>query len=241
MNTSTVNTDQAFYDHEPLGSTTQHARWMREIEFYFDGYAQRLDAALRATAATAGQVAELGAGSCGLSICLSRLPHVQQVHALDISAQRMDKMLAASSQVLGGEPSKVRTVACDFNQRLPFGDESLDAVLFDASLHHARSMWFTLKECHRVLRPGGVLVAQREAYLSPLRFRQQLTHLLQTPEVLAQVSENIYLKEQYLYYLRACGFAAQFFHRTPSKVKHALRFLSGWAFTDGILFCTKTA
>lgn len=231
-----ITSDQAFYDQESVGSLEDHAKWMREIEFYFLGYADKLNEYL---SGSDGYVAELGAGSCGLSLCLTRLPNVKRVSALDISMSRMKKMIELSARVVNGDKQKITPIACDFNGKLPFEDEELDAILFDASLHHSRSMWSTLAECNRVLKQGGVLVAQRESYLSPFRARRQIDNLLETPEVSARVSENIYLREQYIYYLLVNGFSVDFIQRTPSKLKNILFPLNGLLFTDGILFCWK--
>ena len=220
-----TSSDQAFYDQEPVGSLEDHAKWMREIEFYFHGYADRLNSAL--------------AGSCGLSVCLSRLENVRRIASLDISLIRMQKMIDLSANVLGSDKSKIQPIACDFNGRLPFQDGELDAVAFDAALHHTRSMWTTLGECNRVLRTGGILIAQRESYLSALRSKKQIAHLLESPEVAANVSENMYLLEQYLYYLKVNGFGVEFIKRTPGTIKSVMPMLNGSLFTDGVLFCQK--
>ncbi|MFZ2162806.1 MAG: class I SAM-dependent methyltransferase [Sideroxyarcus sp.] len=232
-NQSVINSDQDFYDREEAGSLEDHAIWMREIESYFLSYADRLNDAL---GATNGNIAELGAGSCGLSVCLSRLPNVKKIASLDISHKRMEKMIELSTAVLGGEKQKITPVVSDFNESLPFKDEELDAILFDAALHHSRSIWHTLAECNRVLKPGGILIAQRESYLSAVRARSQIAKLLSTPEVLAKVSENIYHLEQYKYYLVANGFDVSFIPCSPGPVKRALKALNGLLFSDGVLF-----
>jgi ubiquinone/menaquinone biosynthesis C-methylase UbiE len=232
-----ITSDQAFYDNEPIGSLADHAKWMHEIEFYFEAYAARLDNGL---AGTNGYVAELGAGSCGLSVCLTRLPNVKRVTSLDISSKRMSNMIDQSVSVLGGNKTKIMPVACDFNSALPFSDEELDAILFDAALHHTRSMWNTLAECNRVLKKGGLLIAQRESYLSPFRAHRQLYKLLDTPEIAAKVSENMYLLEQYKYYLSVTGFNAEFMGVGRGPLKKLLSIANGSAlFADGILFCDK--
>lgn len=231
-----TSSDQAFYDQEPAGSLEDHAKWMREIEFYFHGYADRLNSAL---AGTGGYSAELGAGSCGLSVCLSRLANVKRIIALDISMVRMQKMIDLSATVLGGDKSKIQPIACDFNGRLPFEDGELDAVVFDAALHHARSMWATLGECNRVLKTGGILIAQRESYLSVLRSKKQIANLLESPEVAANVSENMYLLDQYVYYLKVNRFSVEFIKRTQGNIKSILSILNGSLFTDGVLLCKK--
>lgn len=231
-----ATSDREFYDNENMGTRQEHEVFMAEISSYFSAYSSRLRNDL---AGTRGVVAELGAGSCGLSACLSQLPEVSRVYSADISAIRMQKGLALSTEILKGELSKIEVVPSDFNQRLQFDDGSLDALLFDAALHHVRSMWTSLAECSRVLRDGGILVAQRESYLSPLRAGNQIEFLLRSPEVAAKVSENIYLLEQYCYYLKVAGFDVEFIPHSPRPMKRLLRPLNGILFTDGVLYCRK--
>lgn len=228
--------DQAYYDQEFVPSPVAHGQWMEEIRSYFSNYASRLNLALESTE---GKIAELGAGSCGLSLCLSELPNARNIYAVDISLSRMQRMLELSASILGGKIDMVQTIACDFNGVLPFSDGELDAVVFDAALHHSRSIWGTLTECHRVLRDGGVLIAQREAYLSPLRAASQIKRLLSTPEIAANVSENIYLREQYLYYLAVNGFDAEFIPHSIGWLKKLLKVFNGSLFSDGVLYARK--
>ena len=228
--------DKDFYDNEAVGSEDDHRRFMEEIGLYFATYSDRLN---RELAGTAGVVAELGAGSCGLSCHASRLDNVSRVYSCDISAVRMNKMLDLSARIVVARRDKITTIPSDFNQRLPFDDGALDAVLFDAALHHTRSMWGLIAECARVLRPGGILIAQRESYLSPLRAGSQLRFLMQSPEVAAQVSENMYLRSQYEYYLGVNGFEVEFHPVSRGRLKKSLRLLNGSLFTDGVLFCHR--
>jgi ubiquinone/menaquinone biosynthesis C-methylase UbiE len=236
VNPLKVSTDKTYYDQEKVGSRIEHENWMREIAFYFAVYSDKLNCSL---SGTCGKVAELGAGSCGLSACLSRLPNVSHVSAIDISMDRMQKMIGLSCEILDGKTDKVEPISSDFNAILPFEDESLDAVLFDAALHHTRSMWHLLSECNRILKKNGLLIAQRESYLSAFRAKMQLNRLLLTSEVSSNVSENMYLKEQYLYYLRANGFCASFLPVTASRIKSFLGILNGIIFCDGVLWCCK--
>jgi ubiquinone/menaquinone biosynthesis C-methylase UbiE/uncharacterized protein YbaR (Trm112 family) len=54
---------------------------------------------------------------------------------------------------------------------LPFRDESLDAITFNASFHHTPDMEKTLVEAFRVLKPGGKIAMVNEEFVS---FRQWL-------------------------------------------------------------------
>jgi ubiquinone/menaquinone biosynthesis C-methylase UbiE len=50
-------------------------------------------------------------------------------------------------------------------------DESFDFVVCDATLHHADNLVAVLRECRRVLKPGGWFIAFREPVISHWRLR----------------------------------------------------------------------
>jgi SAM-dependent methyltransferase len=49
---------------------------------------------------------------------------------------------------------------------LPFRDESVDCVTFNASFHHTPDHYQTLSECRRVLKPGGQVAMVNEEFES---------------------------------------------------------------------------
>jgi SAM-dependent methyltransferase len=49
---------------------------------------------------------------------------------------------------------------------LPFRNETIDYVIFNASFHHTPDMPATLRECYRVLKPGGRVAMINEAFAS---------------------------------------------------------------------------
>lgn len=50
-------------------------------------------------------------------------------------------------------------VVADLNERLPFDDESFDVVYSNQVLEHVPNLIPVVAECHRLLRPGGLLLA----------------------------------------------------------------------------------
>ena len=56
-----------------------------------------------------------------------------------------------------GDPAVV-PVRCDFNDPLPFEDDSFDAVAHCEGIEHVENPWQMLRELRRVLRPDGALV-----------------------------------------------------------------------------------
>jgi SAM-dependent methyltransferase len=100
---------------------------------------------------------EIGAGTGYFTLNLLRQGIVGEATATDISSGMLDALESTAAQ-LGVE---VETVACDA-ERLPFPDESVDLVLGHAVLHHVPDLPAALRECARVLRPGGTLAFMGE-------------------------------------------------------------------------------
>jgi SAM-dependent methyltransferase len=57
-------------------------------------------------------------------------------------------------------------VVSDLNQRLPFDNDSFDVVYANQVLEHVQELIGLLHEIHRVLRPGGFLVAHTPYFRS---------------------------------------------------------------------------
>jgi SAM-dependent methyltransferase len=72
------------------------------------------------------------------------------VAGVDISAEMVRQR--------GEDPLLTENVVGDM-EALPFPDESFDAALFVAALHHVPDALPALREARRVLRPGGLLFA----------------------------------------------------------------------------------
>lgn len=181
---------------------------------------------------------ELGAGTCATSLILSRSEGIGDIVCLDISIKRMQTVFPLSVQAVGDcVPGKIRMVEGHFDARLPFGDEEFDVIVFDGALHHARSMWFILGECRRILRSEGLLIAQREQYLGLVTASRKLKLLLRTPEVRAGVAENAYLRSQYWYYLRAAGFGTvKFLPVSESIVQSLVGVFNGLLYSKWVIW-----
>lgn len=179
---------------------------------------------------------EFGAGSCSLSLALSDMPCMVRLVCSDISSERMRALAPGAARgVPAARLEKISYHEGDFNERLPFDDHSFDAVLFDAALHHAGSPWFTLGECRRVLKPDGLLIAQREQYLAHLTQGIAIRRLLASTEVRSGVIENTYFRSQYEYFLRARGFEPVF-HSVPDALwQRGLFFLNGLVFSKWVI------
>jgi SAM-dependent methyltransferase len=96
------------------------------------------------------RILDLGAGTGWLSNRLAQLGH--EPCAVDLSCNDQDGLEAARH--FGSAWPCVRA---EFD-RLPFLDASVDAVVFNASLHYSADYLTTLREALRVLAPAGFLV-----------------------------------------------------------------------------------
>ncbi|MBN9088894.1 MAG: class I SAM-dependent methyltransferase [Reyranella sp.] len=228
--TPSKTADKKFYDAET--HYFSDPSFMTDHQAVVETYVAKYRATLAALAKRKGRklkTLELGAGTCTLSLTLSREPWIGAMHCTDISAHRMDSLARTVAQHIGGRIELLTFGEADFTDPLRFGDGQFDVVLFDAALHHSRNMWTTLRECHRVLADDGLLIAQREQYAAPLTYPWALRKLLRSEEVAAGVTENSYLKAQYEYYMRATGFRPTFL-----PVGH--RQLPGLWFLNGLVF-----
>ncbi len=217
--------DKDFYDNED-------AIWTpRDYRGYVLPYITAWYGAVRPMLPPKAALLELGAGTCTTALTVSKEDFVGEIVVSDISAKRMKGLSMRTNELVQGDISRLSFVESNFNDPLPFPDDRFDLVVMDAALHHSRNVWVTLAEVRRVLKPGGVFVAQREAFTSPLTHWITFDRLLASPEAAAGVSENAYLKSQYDYYLRVNGFEPRFMPVLTNWKFKLLRFANGWLFS----------
>lgn len=227
--------DKSFYDKQGELQDSVWAKWYKSKQF--SSYLKVTESLIRSSIKEGQRTSlELGAGSCTLSLSLSHLPMINRMICMDISADRMDSIAPKVASVIQSARSdKLEHIAGSFNDPLPFGDESIDLILFDAALHHSTSPWDLLSECRRVLRPDGLLIAQREQFLAISTYYYVLRRLLRSPEVKAGVVENAFLRAQYDYFLRARGFEPKFIGVAESIPQHVLFPLNGFVFSKWVI------
>lgn len=109
-----------------------------------------------------GRALDVGAGRGIASYALAR-------EGFEVIALEPDPSAivgAAAIRALAAEVALPIGVVEEFSERLPFADAAFDVVFARAVLHHTRNLDLACSEMHRVLRPGGLLVAAREHVIS---------------------------------------------------------------------------
>lgn len=71
----------------------------------------------------------------------------------DINADLLEKARQENAR----RNANVKFIDLDFNQRFPFDDNQFDLVSACFTIYYAADIPFTIREMHRVLRPGGRL------------------------------------------------------------------------------------
>jgi SAM-dependent methyltransferase len=153
--------------------------------------------------AVAGKALDVGAGRGIASYALAR--DGWAVHALEPDPSML--VGAGAIRQIAAETGYPIEVVEAFGEQLPFEAGHFDAVLARQALHHARDLPALLRELHRVLRPGGRLVAVREHVISSHADLSRFFDLHPLHKLYG--GENAYLLEEYTAAIRGAGFILQ--------------------------------
>ena len=74
---------------------------------------------------------------------------------MDIS----ERQLESERFVAQREGYKINVVKADMTQRFPFEDGSFDLIFHPVSNSYVEDVYHVWRECHRVLKPGGILLS----------------------------------------------------------------------------------
>jgi SAM-dependent methyltransferase len=142
---------------------TAETRFRSEYDyavFEYQRSAKVIQALERAGVAVAGHVLDAGCGGGGTALSLAE--EGRFAVGLDLLARfrgsgtrlRAEKRIANAAFVQGD------------GERLPFRDASFDLIFSHSVIEHVASAETYLRECRRVLRPGGALYLSTAPYLS---------------------------------------------------------------------------
>lgn len=147
-----------------------------------------------------GTVLDLGAGTGIASRAFSKMG-ARQVLALepDPSPVIGQGAIARACEDVAGV-----NVVSGYGESLPIRDGTLDLVYARQVLHHARDLPALVRECARVLRPGGTFLASREHVVDD--DAQRAEFLEAHPIHRLAGGENAFSLPAYLSALRGAGF-----------------------------------
>ncbi|MFL6581840.1 MAG: class I SAM-dependent methyltransferase [Burkholderiales bacterium] len=148
---------------------------------------------------------DLGCFTGGRGVAWAERYGLQQLLGVDVS----EPFIQAASQFAAS-----RGVAADFRlataERLPFDDASVDAVLSFDVMEHVQDVARALKQCERVLKPGGLLFLVFPGYYQPIE--HHLSMVTRTPGLQYFFSGPTLLKA-YCKILKQRGSAADWYGR----------------------------
>jgi 2-polyprenyl-3-methyl-5-hydroxy-6-metoxy-1,4-benzoquinol methylase len=100
---------------------------------------------------------DVGCGNGSLAFKASK--KFQEVYGVDICETSIKEAKQSVDHLFTGE-SKFYFHACNINEKIDFPDGTFDAVASIAVIEHVFDPYFVVREVHRVLKPGGIFVAQ---------------------------------------------------------------------------------
>ena len=110
-----------------------------------------------------GEALDLGSGTGIGATIISDLPELSRIYAVEYAENFVRNIMPIVFSDFKADSKKIVRVVGDFNQ-LKIEDNDLSLILEIDSLHHSEDLPITLKECHRVLKPGGVIVSIDRAW-----------------------------------------------------------------------------
>jgi SAM-dependent methyltransferase/uncharacterized protein YbaR (Trm112 family) len=168
---------------------------------YWAAQRQAIDSVLATADFKPGQrMLDVGSNTCWASNIFAR--EGLDVISLDIAVAELQGLRTAEYFLDTGEVYFERLLSVMYEPAL--ASESLDYVFCCEVLHHndAANLRRTLRECHRVLKPGGRLFVVNEPMRFPLR--PKLDHAKEVEQF--EGNEHVYFFHQYLLAVRAAGF-----------------------------------
>jgi SAM-dependent methyltransferase len=159
------------------------------------GRLTRLTSAVAYHVPIGGNVLDLGCGTGQIASAIAAAGI--RATGCDISPEMLRRAAAA-------DPSAtVDWVQLDPGwQVLPFGPEAFDAVVASSVLEYVDDAEAVLRECRRVLRPGGILLCTVPDPRHPVRWLESLIYVVAREPALRAAGSHWLRLDAYLAYLR---------------------------------------
>jgi ubiquinone/menaquinone biosynthesis C-methylase UbiE len=149
---------------------------------------------------------------------------VAEVHAVEISAHRIERLFPHCVTMLDGVAGKIRRYLGSFYD-LQLPDGCLDVVFLSQAFHHAERPLHLMIECDRVLKPTGRLIMVGEHNIGTLQvIGRFLKVLLQQKRIVANfrslyppdpvLGDHYYRQTDYRFLFEAMGYGVK--HRVAS-------------------------
>lgn len=107
------------------------------------------------------KVMDLAAGIGWTSALLSKIDRVAEVHCVEMSSHRLERLFPHSIAMFQGSGAKIhRYLGSFYDLRMP--EQSMDVVFLSQAFHHAHRPIRLMTECDRILKPGGRIVVVGE-------------------------------------------------------------------------------
>jgi SAM-dependent methyltransferase len=143
----------------PRAAAEPDASQLRQIQAHCRQIAQAL--AGKCGVEFRGRILEIGAGGAWLSAELSKLPRVVEIVATDFEDEALREEAPRVFSWLNARAAKItRTTLEGHEWDYPKG--YFDFIIAVGALHQGLILPLLLKECSRVLKPGGSLIAIQE-------------------------------------------------------------------------------
>ncbi|MCL0061594.1 class I SAM-dependent methyltransferase [Thermodesulfovibrionales bacterium] len=105
-----------------------------------------------------GRILDIG---CGEGHLLRRLKDkFEELYGLDIAPSRLREAEQKVKELYPSDISKFKFVEGNTDERLPFSDDYFDVITCIAVMEHVYDIFFLVKEAHRILKPGGYIIAE---------------------------------------------------------------------------------
>lgn len=99
------------------------------------------------------KVLDLGCSIGGTTIQMGEDWKVKEFHGIDVSEESIE----IANRFSTNYPTNAKySFSCSYAEKMPFDNQSFDAVVSDDTIEHVRSVKETLLECKRVLKNDGV-------------------------------------------------------------------------------------